>query len=195
MASVDNRAHKVEVCLAGAGGQGIILLGILLAEAAGVHEGKQVVQMQAYGPQSRGGRCRADVIISDERIDFPEVEHPHVLLALTQEAASAFAPLLRRGGTMVVDSGLVHDVPAIKGRVFALPVTELAVEHVGRALFANIVALGALTAITGTVSAESVRRALERRVPKGTEAANQRAFDVGYEIGATARTSPPVVAL
>lgn len=190
MASTQRKPNRVEVCLAGTGGQGIILFGVLLAEAAGVHDGRQVIQTQTYGPQSRGGRCRSDVIISDEAIDYPEVDHPDILLTLSQEAATAFGPLLRRGGTMIVDSDLVKDVPVIKGTLVALPMATVAVERIGRSLYTNIVALGALVALTGIVPPEAAVKAVLSRVPKGTEAANKQAFEAGLALGRDAAVEP-----
>ena len=156
-------------------------MGLILAEAAGIVEGRKVVQSQLYGPESRGGASRSDVIISDEEIDYPEVEHPDILFAFNQLSASRFAPKLKKGGIAIYDSTFVTDPPAVDGRVYELPITRLARERIGRDIVANIVALGAITVLTGVVSKEAVTQAVLGRVPKGTEEINQRALQVGFE--------------
>lgn len=171
----------VEISMGGSGGQGLVLMGLIMAEAAGVYEGRQVTQSQLYGPESRGGASRSDVIISDDEIDYPEVEHPDVLFAFNQLAADKFAPNLKKGGTVIYDSTFVSDPPLIEGRAYQLPITRLARERLGREIVANIVALGAITVLTGVVSREAVTRAVMGRVPKGTEEINQRALQVGFE--------------
>src|SRR5512140_1031651 len=135
-------SNTVEISMGGSGGQGLVLMGIIMAEAAGVHEGRQVVQSQLYGPESRGGASRSDVIISDEEIDYPEVEHPDVLFAFNQPAAVKFAPNLKPSGTAIYDTTFVSDPPAAGAKVYNLPVTRLAREQVGKEIVANIVALG-----------------------------------------------------
>ncbi len=167
--------------MGGSGGQGLVLMGLILAEAAGIYEGRQVVSSQSYGPESRGGASRSDVIISDDEIDYPEVEYPDILFAFNQLSASKYAPFLKPGGTAIFDSSLVTDPPAVQGRVYQLPITWLAREKVGRGIVANIVAIGALTTLTGVVSREALTKAVLDRVPKGTEEINQRALRVGFE--------------
>ncbi len=156
-------------------------MGLILAEAAGIHEGRRVVQSQLYGPESRGGASRSDVIISDEEIDYPEVEHPDILFAFNQLSATRFSPALKPGGTVIYDSTFVTDLPAVDGRVYRLPITRLAREQVGREIVANIVALGAVTVLTGVVSREAVTKAVLGRVPRGTEEINERALRIGFE--------------
>ena len=167
--------------MGGSGGQGLVLMGLILAEAAGIFEGRKVVQSQLYGPESRGGASRSDVIISDEEIDYPEVEHPDILFAFNQLSAAKYAPNVKKGGTVIYDTTLVTDPPAVEGRVYKLPITRLARDRVGRDIVANIVALGAITVLTGVVSRDAMTRAVMGRVPRGTEDVNQRALQVGFE--------------
>ena len=156
-------------------------MGMIVAEAAGIHEGRQVVQSQLYGPESRGGASRSDVIISDEEIDYPEVEHPDVLFAFNQLSASKYAPNLKKGGIVIYDTTFVSDPPVVEGKVYHLPITRLAREEVGREIVANIVALGAITVLTSVVTRESViEAAVLGRVPKGTEEINMKALKFGY---------------
>ena len=167
---------RYEIRLAGSGGQGLILAGIILAEAAGVYDGKVVCQTQSYGPEARGGASKAEVVISDAPIDYPKAIQPDVLLALNQKSLEAFSADLKPGGLLLVDADLVQEVPA--GRVLALPFTRIARE-LGRAMAANIVALGALAQLTGAVSLDSLTAAVLARVPKGTEDLNRQALAAG----------------
>jgi 2-oxoglutarate ferredoxin oxidoreductase subunit gamma len=174
-------ASTVEVSMGGSGGQGLVLMGIIMAEAAGIYEGRKVVQSQLYGPESRGGASRSDVIISDDEIDYPEVEHPDVLFAFNQVSAAKYAPNLKPGGTVIYDSTFVTDPPAVDGPTYLLPITRTAREKVGREIVANIVALGVITRLTGIVSQEAITKAVLARVPKGTEEINERALQAGFE--------------
>lgn len=174
-------SNTIEISMGGSGGQGLVLMGLIVAEAAGVYEGKQVTQSQLYGPESRGGASRSDVIISDEEIDYPEVEHPDVLFAFNQLSAMRFAPNLKKGGIVIYDSTFVSEPPAVEGQAYELPITRIAREKVGREIVANIVAVGVITVLTGIVSRDAVTRAVMGRVPKGTEEINRRALQVGFE--------------
>jgi 2-oxoglutarate ferredoxin oxidoreductase subunit gamma len=169
-------SSRYEIRLAGSGGQGLILAGIILAEAAGVYDGKFVCQTQSYGPEARGGASKAEVVISDGEIDYPKAIRPDVLLALNQKSLEAFSADLKPGGLLLVDADLVKEAPA--SRVLALPFTRIARE-LGRAMAANIVALGALAQLTGAVSLDSLTAAVLARVPKGTEDLNRRALAAG----------------
>ncbi|MDO9071169.1 MAG: 2-oxoacid:acceptor oxidoreductase family protein [Deltaproteobacteria bacterium] len=171
-------SYRYEIRLAGSGGQGLILAGIILAEAAGVYDGKFVCQTQSYGPEARGGASKAEVVISDAAIDYPKAIQPDALLALNQKSLEAFSADLKPGGLLLVDADLVKEAPA--SRVLALPFTRIARE-LGRAMAANIVALGALAQLTGAVSLESLTAAVLARVPKGTEDLNRRALAAGVE--------------
>ena len=169
-------AERFEIRLAGSGGQGLILAGIILAEAAGIYDGKFVCQTQSYGPEARGGASKAEVVISDAAIDYPKAIQPDVLLALNQKSLETFSADLKPGGLLLVDADLVKEAPA--GRVLALPFTRIARE-LGRAMVANIVALGALAQLTGAVSLGSLEAAVLARVPKGTEDLNRQALAAG----------------
>ena len=179
-------SSRYEIRLAGSGGQGLILAGIILAEAAGVYDGKFVCQTQSYGPEARGGASKAEVVISDAAIDYPKAIQPDVLLAMNQKSLEAFSSDLKPGGLLLVDADLVKEVPA--GRSLALPFTRIAREA-GSAMAANIVALGALAQLTGAVSLESLTAAVLARVPKGTEELNRRALAAGV---AAAQAGSPV---
>jgi len=169
-------SSRYEIRLAGSGGQGLILAGIILAEAAGIYDGKFVCQTQSYGPEARGGASKAEVVISDAAIDYPKAIQPDVLLAMNQKSLDAFSSDLKPGGLLLVDADLVSEFPA--SRSLALPFTQIARE-LGRAMAANIVALGALAQLTGAVSLRSLEAAVLARVPQGTEDLNRRALAAG----------------
>ncbi len=171
-----------DVLLSGKGGQGIILAGVILAEAAGVGEQREVVQTQVYGPESRGGASRAGVIISDEPILYPEVTHPDVFVALSQEALDRFGPVLAAGAEILTDMGFV-DTSSFRRdvNVHLLPFTGTA-EKLGGKILANMVALGALTQLTSLVSADSMRAAIRTRTADRFHESNLQAFDAGLEL-------------
>ena len=164
----------------GTGGQGLITAGIILAEAA-LLDGKMAIQSQSYGPEARGGSSKAEVIISDEAIHFGRVMHPETLLVMSQEAADKYSADCTPDSLIITDSLFVENVPVSAHRV-DLPITRTAVSTCGKALFANIVALGAVAALTNCVSIESLTKAVLDRVPKGTEDANKKALAAGFEL-------------
>ena len=167
-----------QIMFTGSGGQGMILAGIILAKA-GLRDGLHATQTQSYGPEARGGASRAEVIIDEEPIDYPKVTQADVVLAMTQEACDKFAGKLRPGGTLIIDPVYVQSVPAIDARVCRVDFTRLAKEATGRAITANIVALGTVNQACGLVSAEALLEAVLDSVPKGTEGVNRKALEAG----------------
>lgn len=171
---------RVEIRLSGSGGQGLILAGIILAEAA-ILDGKNSVQTQSYGPEARGGASKAEVIISQNYIDYPKVVSPDVFLALTSEAVNKYIKDLKKSGVLITDSSI--EVPKnINTKCYQVPIIETAREKIGREIVANIVALGVITGITEIVSKESVEKAVLDRVPKGTVELNRKALYAGFEL-------------
>lgn len=171
---------RVEVRLAGSGGQGLLLAGLVLAEAAGLHEGREVAMVQSYGPEARGGASKAEVIVSDQPIDYPLCSRVDLLLALTQEAADAYSWDLKPGAWVLVDQDLVRHPPS--SRALRLPFTSAARDKLGKPMVANVVALGALAEATGLVSRRALEKALLARVPAGTEALNKKALALGARL-------------
>jgi 2-oxoglutarate ferredoxin oxidoreductase subunit gamma len=170
---------RFEIRLSGSGGQGIILASIILAEAAGVFEGYHVSQTQSYGPEARGGRCKAEVVISSKQIDYPKAVQLDMMLALNQASCDAYCYDFKPNGLLLVDSGLVEQVPT--SRVVELPFTEIARKVAGKDLVANIVALGVLGYLCPILSINSLEDALAARVPKGTEKLNKKALRAGIK--------------
>jgi len=152
-----------------------------MGEAAAIFDGKQAVQSQSYGPEARGGASKSEVVISDEPIDFPKATTVDALLALTQEACDKYSRDLKEGGILLVDSDLVKKLPNGKFAVVGFPIINTAKNEIGRAIVANIVALGAMVALTGVVTKESAEKAVLSRVPEAFVDLNRRAFLAGYE--------------
>lgn len=184
--------HRLEICISGSGGQGIILAGRVLAEAIALYEGKNVVQAQSYGPESRGGASRCEVVISDGEIFYPRTMELDILLTLTQEALDKNIDRLKKDGTVILDSFLVKDISK-PGKVFGLlggksinksyplPFTQIANQKLGNILVANMIALGALAAITKVVSLESLKQALKDRVKEKFQEIDKKALVIGFE--------------
>ena len=168
-------AERQELRLAGSGGQGLILAGVILAEAVGIQEGKFVTQTQSYGPEARGGASKSEVVISDAEIDYPKAVKPDILLCMNQTASDLYIFDVNPGGVLIVDSTLVHHLPS---RAVALPFTKIARE-LGQEMMANVVALGALATLTKVVSLRSLETALLARVPPDTRKLNKQALEAG----------------
>ncbi len=175
-------SSRYEVRLSGAGGQGLVLGGVILAEAVSLFEGKNAVQTQSYGPEARGGASKSEVIISDEEIDYPKATEIDLLLCLTQEACDKYSVDLKTNGILIADVRMVKELPEGDYRVYNLPILETAKEKVGKIFVANIVALGAIAHLLDAVSFDSVEKAVLKRVPKGTEDLNKRALKLGYNL-------------
>jgi 2-oxoglutarate ferredoxin oxidoreductase subunit gamma len=176
-------SYRYEIRLSGEGGQGLVLAGKILAEAAAIYDGKNATQSQSYGPEARGGASRSEVIISDEDIDYPKAINIDMLLALTQESCNKYSMDLKDDGILLVDSDSVKDCPPGKFKIYKVPIIESARARVGRVVVANIVALGIIIELTKIVSMDAIESAILARVPKGTEKINMQAFQLGAEIG------------
>ncbi|MCL2007626.1 MAG: 2-oxoacid:acceptor oxidoreductase family protein [Treponema sp.] len=174
---------RTEFRLSGSGGQGILLAGIVLSEAA-ILEDLNVSQTQSYGPEARGGSSKAEVVISDADIDYPKNTDPDYLLALTAESYRAYGPEMGKG-TIIVDSSVTLD-PAIKAKTVPVPIIETT-QKIGRMIVTNIVALGVIGGLSGIVKQETLEKAVLGRVPKGTEELNITALKAGFEIASNLR--------
>lgn len=170
----------VQIRLSGAGGQGLITAGIILAEAA-LLDGKNVVQTQSYGPEARLGASKAEVILSSKKIAYPQVTKPDLLLCLSQDAFEKYFPQSGSDALVIIDSTSVEcEAPA--GRlIYEFPITETAVK-VGSKVVANVVALGVMNALTGLVTPTSLRMAVSKRVPERFRALNEQALEAGEKL-------------
>ena len=174
---------KTEIKIGGFGGQGIILTGYIIGKAASIFDQKNATMTQAFGPEARGSACSSQVIVSDEIIRYPYVKTPKVMVIMSQEAFTKFHPQIDPKGLMLIEEELVDPVglPSTV-QLFTIPATRIA-EELGRKIVLNIVMAGFFTSVTGLISQEAMRKAVETSVPKGTEELNIKAFTKGYEYG------------
>ena len=171
----------LQVALVGTGGQGLIMTGIILAEAA-IIDGKYTIQSQSYGPEARGGASKAEVIIDDEPIDYPKVTEADILLALSQDAVDKYFTLMKDGGSLIADDMYVERIPETENSVLTVPILRTAIEQFGNPIFASVISLGVIVKYTGVVSREAIIAAVLSRVPKGTEEKNKAALEAGWNL-------------
>ena len=175
-----NENKKQEVIITGFGGQGIVLAGRILGMAAALWDRKESTLVQSYGPESRGGACCAQVIISDNVIRYPYVKTADVLVCMSQSAYEKYKGQLKAEGYLLTDKDLV--TPNEERDFFSVPSTRMA-EELGRAMMANIIMLGFVTSVTALISEKAAKEAVLSSVPKGTEEMNLKAFAKGYDYG------------
>jgi len=175
--------QKTEIRIAGFGGQGVILLGIIMGKAACIFEERNSTMIQSFGPEARGGSCSAQVVVSSEPIMYPYIKHSDVLVVMSQEAYGIFAPEVKPGGLILYESDLVEakDRPE-NVKCCGIPAIKYAEEIRGKILL-NIVMLGFFVAVSGVVSVESMMNSINDSVPRGTEQFNLKAFERGYLYG------------
>ena len=179
---------RTEIRICGFGGQGIILAGIILGKSASLFDGKEAVQTQSYGPEARGGASKCEVVISDTKVDYPKVQNPDILVAMSNEALLKYIGDLKDEGTLIIDPGTteINDVKDFVEehniKVYEAPATMTAMQEIGLKIVANIVMVGAITKITNVISKDAVIKAVEDSVPKGTEEKNIAAFNAGYAL-------------
>ena len=173
--------NREEIRLVGSGGQGVILASVILAEAA-ILAGKNAAQSQSYGPEARGGACMAQAVISNGELGFPKVRIPSFLMALTQQSLEKYGKNLPEDTIILVDSSL--EIPDwLNGhKVYQAPILQAAIDQVGKAQTANIVSVAVVNKLLDLVPPEVLKAAVEMHIPKGTEAANHKALEVGMNL-------------
>lgn len=172
-----------EIRIGGFGGQGVILSAHILGRAAALNEGGYATMTQNYGPEARGGAASAALVISDEPILYPYLTRPDVLVVMSKEAYTRFTPELKENGVLVVEEDMVQLgtlPPAMK--VYGIPATRFA-EELGKKMVLNVIMVGFLCSITGVVSQEACRKAVEQSVPERFRKLNLDAFDKGFAYG------------
>ncbi len=172
---------KQELRLAGSGGQGVILASVIIAEAA-LLSGMKVAQSQSYGPEARGGSCKAEVVVSPQEIGFTKVQKPSFLMALTQKALDTYKGDLAPGCLVLIDNSLDAPTDLEGHEVISVPILETARKKVGKQQTANIVAVGCICKLLGIGSKKNVAKAVMMHVPKGTEALNEKALEEGFNL-------------
>ncbi len=176
--------QRFEIRIAGSGGQGIVLAGIILAEAA-ILEGRYVAQSQSYGPETRGGTSTSEVIIGETEIEYPRAVELDLLVALTQEACDQNIPSLKKEGMVIIDSDLVQKV--FWGTVISLPLQQIA-KGVGEERAINMAALGAVVSFCPYLSQDSVAKAIRKRLPPSVLEANLKAFEEALKLSHRIKT-------
>lgn len=168
---------RTEIRIAGFGGQGIVLAGAILGEAA-IMADMEAVQTQSYGPESRGGAARSEVVLSDQPVDYPRVACPDVLVVLSTAAMQKYGADLGEHTKVVIDDDLVQmEVVGAERVPFSMTADGL-----GKRIVANIVMLGFITGRFGFVPREFMEKAILKRIPKGTEELNMGAFQAGWDL-------------
>jgi len=172
---------RKEILLAGFGGQGVISTGVLIALAAGRFEGKEVAQTQSYGPEARGGACKAEVIISDSEIDYIKTIKPDIMVVMSQPALEKYiANVDSEQCILIIDDTLVERVPEEFKKIYRIPATRIAEENIGLRVVANVIMFGAFARISGLISSEVCLKALEAYMPSKVLKKNYEAFNDGY---------------
>ena len=172
---------QTDLTIAGVGGQGSILAGVILGTAAVTFDNKYATQTQAYSSELRGGFAATWVIISDQPVEFPRVTNPDILVAQAQDSITRFGKVLKPDGILIYDSDMVHETPANIKRRFKVPATSVARNQLQASMTANLVMLGALCKISEVVSRKALEQAIARLVPAGKEAINLEAFNLGFD--------------
>lgn len=173
--------ERIEIRIAGTGGQGLILAAKMLADAL-VQSGRRVAQSQTYEPTSRGGFCNSDLVVSEGEVDYPLATRLDSLVLLDRLAVLPSMPLLKRGALVIADTRLCPDVPEGDYRVCRLPLTRTALE-LGSERVANIVALGALSALTRICERAEMEQAVSADTPRNYLEINLEALSAGYRLG------------
>ncbi|MFC2007440.1 2-oxoacid:acceptor oxidoreductase family protein [Chloroflexota bacterium] len=174
--------ERKEIRIAGFGGQGIVLSGNIIGKAASIFTNGYAALTQNYGPESRGGSCTAEVVVSNEPVDYPYVTNPQIQIILSQEAYTKYGQNVS-SALEIVDSEMVKVNPRQKSRTLSIPASRMAHEEIGRSVVANIIVLGFLAAVSDIVSVEALRSSVLDSIPAGTEEINTRAFELGYDYG------------
>lgn len=179
---------RKEIRIGGFGGQGVLMCGIIIAKAASLFDNNYAVQTQSYGPEARGGASRTEIVISDEQIDYPKVEHPEIFVAMSHEALIKYIDDIQDNALLIIDPDLVYkeeidNIIKEKNLVtYTSPATKTAQDTIGRAIVANIVMLGSFVEATNLISKEAAKEAILASVPEGTEDMNLQAFEEGIKI-------------
>lgn len=175
---------KYEIILSGIGGQGLILCGSILGEAAAVYEKLNASLTSSYGIESRGTFTKSDVIISKGEIFYPEVLNPDIVLTLAPVAYNKYISDLNEDTMLLYDSDSILDIKDSRAKQYGYPITSLAKE-LGSEKVANIIAIGIIIKKTGVLDKESILKVFRDKFAgkEKIQRLNIQAFEKGYEIG------------
>lgn len=180
-------SKQYEFRFGGAGGQGLMLMGDIFAEAAGTKAGKEIVLTRSYGPEARGGACRSELIVSNHPLNYPAVRNPHFVVAMSQQACDKYHGDMDKDGTLLVDPRFVRKIPAGVKNFYSIPMTKIAEETTGSTLASNVVAIGATAALSGVIDIDHVKQAVLEHFKASLRAANEKAFDAGVKAATEVR--------
>ena len=167
--------------MAGLGGQGMITAGIILARSIAIYGKKYVAQSQSYGPEARGGSAKSEVVISDEKIIYPHVINPDILVVMSKEAMKKYLDKLKPNGILIYDSSILEK-PERKGiNIYAVPATKIAFENLNTKGVANIVMLGALIQITQIINKKLIEKTIKEVFPEKFWKIDIKALNMGVE--------------
>ncbi len=172
-----------EIRFSGFGGQGIIRCGLITGKALSLFDNKHATLTQSFGPEARGSACSSQLVVSDNRVLYPYITIPEILISMSQEAYDKYEPELCDDGILIIDKDLVKTRPSRgKIKLLSVPSTRFA-EELGNRIIANLVMLGFFTAVTQITSPEAMKKALPGLVPGRFLELNKQAFDKGYDYG------------
>ncbi|MBN2561911.1 MAG: 2-oxoacid:acceptor oxidoreductase family protein [Phycisphaerae bacterium] len=173
-----------EIKIGGLGGQGVILAGMIIGRGASIFDTKYATLTQAFGPEARGSACSAQLVISDEPVEYPYVLQPEILVVLSQEAYKRFVSEMAPTGILIHEADLVKPDEKLPGTItrYSVPATRIA-EELRRRMVVNIVMVGFFAAVTNLIGVAALRNSVEASVPPGTESLNLSAFERGYAYG------------
>ncbi|MCX5775197.1 MAG: 2-oxoacid:acceptor oxidoreductase family protein [Firmicutes bacterium] len=174
-----NSTHEIR--LAGSGGQGVILASVIIAEAA-ILAGRYTAQSESYGPEARGGSCRAETLISDRPIGFTKVQNPTFLMAFTQKALDQYSQGVSKDCQVLIDSTLTVPSTILPSQVIALPILSTARDVVGKVQTASVLTVGAINELLGIADKETLKQAVMMHIPSGTEKLNLKALEEGIKL-------------
>ena len=168
---------RCEIILAGIGGQGLLLSGLILGDSAAISEKLYAVQIESYAPLARGGSSSSDIVISDEEITYPRIEKADILIALASSSYNENKHRVKEDGVILFNSngGEIEDDP----RVIKAPLTDIAVESTKRAITVSMVSLGFIPYMTYLVSMRAITSSIARKAPTGTAEVNISAAEAG----------------
>jgi 2-oxoglutarate ferredoxin oxidoreductase subunit gamma len=173
--------EEIKIIVTGFGGQGIIMSGRIIGKAAYLVDGNESTMVQSYGPESRGGACNAQIIISANPIHYPYVDQADILICMSQGGYEKYIEQLKAQGTLIADEDLVNPADG-DFDAYHVPASRMA-EALGQKMMANIIMIGFLTAVIPAVSVNAARETIRHSVPRGTEELNLTAFAKGYDHG------------
>ena len=178
-------SKQKEITISGVGGQGMILCGTLIAEAAAIHDHKRATLSSEYGVETRGTFAKSDVIVSDEEIYFPDVTEPDLIICLAQVAYERYSGKCGDKALIIYNEAEVTPNPQYAASERGVNITKIAKE-LGHPAVANIVTMGIVAGLLEAVSVEGAEGAIRNFFSKRGEkmvALNCKAFETGYEIG------------